>query len=63
MKLNVNKIRFEIKRLGWSQAKLAKEAKITRQGLATILDRESTKLSTIGRLANALMVSEKDLLI
>jgi len=62
LKLNVKKIEFELKRLGWNQSRLAEETGMTRQGVSIALIRQATLLRTIDKFAKALGVHPRDLL-
>ena len=63
MKVNSEKILSEIRRLGWSQARLAKEIGITRQAINYIIKESVTKISTLNKIGKALNFDPKDLLI
>ena len=62
MKLNIEKINRELKRLGWSKPRLAKELGLTRQGVYYYLSSGAT-IWKAERLGDALGVDPKDLLI
>lgn len=62
MRVNTEKIEFELKRLGWTQTKLAKEIDMTRQGISYIMMKKTAPLKTLDRIAKALHVDGKDLL-
>jgi len=61
MKLNIEKINRELKRLGWNKPRLAKELGITRQGVYYYLLSKPT-IWKVERLACALGLEPKDLL-
>jgi DNA-binding Xre family transcriptional regulator len=65
MELNRDKITFEMNRLGWTQAELAKQMKIHRQQLNVILNDPDVgvNLKTIQKFADALKINPHDLLI
>ena len=64
MDLNRRKIRLELERLGWSQSRLAKEMGVKRQRVHQILNNdEKSHLDTIQKVALALGVDPKELLI
>ena len=63
MKVNSNKILNEIKRLGWSQAKLADKVGVTRQAIDYILKAKVTKIATLNKIGRVLELDPKDLLI
>ena len=62
MRVNVEKIEFELKRLGWSYTRLAKEIGMTRQGISYIMVNQRAPLKTLDRIAKGLCVDPKDLL-
>jgi len=62
MKVNTQKIRFELKRLKWTQSKLAKEIGMSRQALWYIMKNQTAPLKTIDRIAKPLHLDGKDLL-
>jgi len=62
MRVNVEKIEFELKRLGWTQTRLAKEVGMTRQGISYIMLKQRAPLKTLDRIAKGLCVDPKDLL-
>ena len=61
MKLNIEKINRELKRLGWNKPRLAKELGLTRQGVYYYLSSKPT-IWKIEKLANALGLEARDLL-
>jgi transcriptional regulator with XRE-family HTH domain len=63
MKLNTAKIYHELDRLEWSQSKFANEAGISKQLLSFYLRRRCENLSAVEKLARALKLDPKDLLI
>ena len=63
MKLNVPKIQREMKLADMTMIALAKKCKCTVATLYIAFSRKTTKLSTIQKIANALSVDAKDLLI
>ena len=62
MKLNIEKINRELRRLGWNKPRLAKELGLTRQGVYYYLSSGATTWKA-ERLGNALGVDPKDLLL
>ena len=62
MKINIKKIHFERKRLCWTMSRLAKEIKMTRQGLSVLLKRRTAPLGTLDKIGKALVIDAKDLL-
>ena len=63
MKVNIKKIKLEIDRLGWSIPTLAENVGIPRQTLYLILKTESAHLDTLTKIAEALALDPKSLLI
>jgi len=64
MKLNTKKINIELQRLGWSRYRLAKEMGAKTQWVYFILsDRKNCTLRSIQRIADALAIDPKDLII
>ena len=64
MKINIKKIEFELKRLGWTKYRLAKEMDVTHQWIYFILSNEKNcTLRTIDDIARALALDPKDLII
>lgn len=63
MKVNNEKIKFELDRLGWSMTKLALESGMTKQALSILIKRETAPLNTLNRIAKTLRIDPKDLLI
>lgn len=61
MKIKVEKIRRELKRLGWSQADLARELGVSKQALSYWLQR-TERLKMLDRIARALQVEARDLI-
>ena len=62
MKLNIEKINRELKRLGWNKPRLAKELGMTRQGIYYYLSSGPTTWK-VERLAKILNLDPKDLLV
>jgi len=62
MRVNTEKIKFELKRLKWTQTRLAKEIGMTRQGISYIMKKQTAPLKTIDRIAKPLHLDGKDLL-
>ena len=64
MKLRTEKILSEIKRLGWSKYRLAKEMKMANQTIYRILKEEgrSYTFKTVERFAKAIDVDPRDLI-
>lgn len=63
MKVNTKKIQSEIERLGWSLARLGVEIGMTRSAIAILLKRERAPLKTLDKIAEALNLDGKDLII
>jgi len=64
MRLNTKKIDMELKRLGWSKYRLAKEMGRKPQWVYYLMYRaEGMSLRTIDRLAEALGLDPKDLIL
>ena len=63
MELYSEKIKRDLKRLGWTQIYLAEQIGMTRQGLSVALKRKTAPLRTIGIIADILGVDPKDLLL
>jgi len=62
MKINIKKIRNELKRRGWAQADLARSMHMTPQAISVILRRQRAPFSTMDKLAKALDMEPKDIL-
>lgn len=65
MKLNLKKLKKEMKRLKLSQTDLALKMKppLTRQGVSWLLATGRTKFTTVDTIARALGIEPKDLII
>jgi len=63
MKLNIELLRQIIKDQDLTVAQAAEKIGITRVNLQLIFQNESTKLNTIGKIAEALNVDPRDLFI
>ena len=64
MRLNIKKIEHELKRMGWTKYRLAKEMGAKTQWVYFILsDRKNCTLRSIQRIADALAIDPKDLII
>lgn len=65
LKLNIEKIKKEMERLGWSHYRLAGEMDCNRQWVYNLLssDYGGVTLKTVDKLAKALYMDPKDLLI
>ena len=63
MKLNRRRVELELAHLGWSKYRLANEMKVKRQWIYMILQRDSCTLRTVNKIAEALRMDPKDLLI
>ena len=64
MKLNKRRINMELERLGWTYSRLAVEMRVQRQWVSVILNRDGgNTLRTVDRVAEALGLDGKDLLI
>ena len=63
MKVHSKKIKQELKRLKWTQTKLAKKAGITKQALSIILRRKTAQIETLNKIGEALNIDARDLLI
>jgi len=62
MRLKIEKIDFELKRLGWSRSKLAEQMGFSRQRLSYILQHPYIKLRTLDKLAQTIQISTRDLI-
>jgi len=64
MKINKRKIELELKRLGWSKYRLAKEMGAKHQWVYYVLNNENSfTFRTVERIARAIGADPKDLLI
>lgn len=63
IRVNSKKILFELKRIGWSQEKLADEVGRTKQAISYLLKRRTAPLRTLNLIGKALKVDPKELLI
>ena len=64
MQVNIEKIRLEMKRLGWNQQNLANKLGVTRAAVCFFLkQKRSPSLSIITRYAKALNIDPKDLIL
>ncbi len=63
MELNIELINKRMKKLGLTPYTLAKKIGMTYESVRYILRKKSTKLQTIAKIAVALKVREKNLLI
>lgn len=65
MKLNIRKLKKEMKRLGLSQTELGLKMKppMTRQGVSYIILTGKTKFATVDIIAKALNITPKDLIL
>ena len=64
MKINQRKIELELKRLGWSKYRLAKEMGVKHQWVYYILSGErGSTLRTLERIADAIGLDPKGLII
>jgi transcriptional regulator with XRE-family HTH domain len=62
MKINTQRIKYELSRKGWSQNRLASELGVTRQGLHYMLTTKPT-VTRVERIAEVLGVNFMDLII
>ena len=64
MRINTKKIRFELKRLGWTPYRLSKEMKMANQTVYKILNSDGTGYTfrTVERFAKALKMNERDII-
>ena len=62
LRLNIEKIEFELKRLGWTRTVLAQKMGISRQKLSYVLSHSYPKLEVLERLAVTIQVPARDLL-
>jgi transcriptional regulator with XRE-family HTH domain len=62
MKVYSAKIKKELKRLGWTQTKLAERAGMTKQALSNILKRRFAQIESLNRIGEALGIDPRDLL-
>ena len=63
MKVYTKKIQMEIDRLGWSIPQLAEKTGLPRQTLYLIFQNETAQLGTLNKIAEALALDPKSLLI
>ena len=63
LKLHVEKMERERGRLGFSKAEVERRAKLKQSAYSKIILRRATSISTLSRLADALYLDPKDLLI
>jgi predicted transcriptional regulator len=63
MKINTRKIELELKRLGWSKYRLAKEMGCTPAWVYYLFQADNTSLKTIDLIASAMGLDPKDLII
>ena len=64
MKINRDRIDYELTRLGWNIPKLAQKAEVSKQWIYHVLsDGKDVRLSTIQKIADALGINAKDLII
>ena len=63
MRIKIEKIDFELKRLGWSRSKLAQQMGISRQRLSYVLGHSYPKLQVLERLAKTIQISARDLIV
>ena len=63
MELNVQKIRKELKRREWTVRQLSERLGVSFQSIYSALTNKSTKLSTITKIADALELDPRDLII
>lgn len=65
MKLNIDRILYEMDKLKWNPSRLARETGVSRQAVLYWLNKEnghSPRLGTIQKIADALNVEPKDLI-
>ena len=62
MRLKIEKIDFELKRLGWNRSELARQMGISSQRLSYVLRRSYVKLDTLDRIAKTIQIDTRDLL-
>ena len=63
LRLYIEKMERERKRLGLSKAEIERLAKLKQSAYSKILTRRVTSISTLNRIAEALCLDPKDLLI
>lgn len=63
MKINSDKIRNELKRIGITHEDFAKSIDMTRQGFGLMLKTKTTTFKTINTIAEKLSLDAKDLII
>lgn len=63
MEINKNRIRYELKAKGWTVRQLADEIGMSFQNTYLILNTKVTKFSTIEKIAKALEVEARDLIL
>ena len=62
MKINTERIKYEMKTKGWDISRLAKELSLKERAVYSILQKRTTKLKTINKLGIILDVNPRDLL-
>lgn len=63
MKVNIEKIKFEIHRLDLTQKEFADQAGITRQTLFNIRKEEVCRMKTLAQIAKALRIPVNELVL
>ncbi len=63
MRVNTEKILFELTKLDWTACELAKKTGMTRAGISILLQRETAPINTLNKIGNALNLDPRDLLI
>ena len=62
MKINTDRIRYEMKVKGWQIIDLANALELKERAVFSILQKQTTKLKTINKLGDVLDIDPKDLL-
>jgi len=63
MEINKERIRYELKQKGWTVRQLAGKIGMSFQNTYLILNTKVTKFSTVEKIAKALRVEERDLIL
>ena len=63
MKVNIEKIKFEIQRLGLTQKAFADQAGVTRQTLFNLRKDEVCRMKTLTQIAKALRIPVNELVL
>ena len=63
MKINSQKIKNELRRLGLTREVFAKSIGMTRQGFEQVLTRRKTTFKTLNKIADKLSLDAKDIVV